>query len=296
MPSRQQIRRRRLTAGGLVALCLIILTAYFSETTGGVFHTMQRGAVEVFSPLQSLASGAIKPFRDGVNWVGDSVHAKGENKKLQLQLSDARIAQARLQQAATENTQLRAMVNFKDSSDFPAGREAVTARVIARSPTEWYGRVTINAGSSDGVRLNDPVIAAGNDSGALVGKITTVAGNASQVTLLTDSTSGAAALIAKRNILGVVKTGAGGEAGAEDLQMVFIQQRGPIHKGDMVVTSGTVEDPTKVDSIFPAGIPIGDVSQVDTEERQLYKRVHIQPYADMRDVQLVQVLVRRGAR
>lgn len=272
-----------------------MLTVYFSETTGGAFHTMQRGAVEVLSPLQSLASGAVKPFRDAVNWVGDSIEAKGENKKLQLQLSDARIAQARLQQAATENAELRALVKFKGSGDFPSSRTAVTARVIARSPTEWYGRVTINAGSKDGVRINDPVVAAGNNSGALVGKVTTVAGNASQVTLLTDSASGVAALIAKRNILGVVKTGAGGEAGADDLQMVFIQQRGRIAKGDMVVTSGTVEDPSKVDSLFPAGIPIGAVSEVDREERRLYGRVHIQPYADIRDAQLLQVLTRGGS-
>lgn len=294
MPTRQQIRRRRITAGALVALCLIMLTVYFSETTGGAFHTMQRGAVEVLSPIQSLASGAVKPLRDGVNWVGDSIHAKGENKKLQLQLSDARIAQARLQQAATENQQLRALVKFKDSGDFPSGRTAVAARVIARSPTEWYGRVTINAGSSDGVRINDPVIAAGNNSGALVGKVTTVAGNASQVTLLTDSESKISALIAKRNILGLIQPGAGGEAGADDLQMAFIEQSGRIAKGDMVVTSGTVEDPEKVESIFPAGIPIGAVSQVDTEERRLYGRVHIEPYADIRDVQLLQVLTRGG--
>jgi rod shape-determining protein MreC len=292
VPTRQQIRRRRITAGALVALCLVMLTVYFSETTGGAFHTMQRGAVEVLSPLQSLASGAVKPFRDAVNWVGDSIHAKGENEKLQLQLSDARIAQARLQQAATENEQLRALLKFKDSGDFPGGRKAVTARVIARSPTEWYSRVTINAGSSDGVRINDPVVAAGNNSGALVGKVTTVAGNAAQVTLLTDSESKISALIAKRNILGLVQPGAGGEAGADDLQMAFIEQSGRIARGDMVVTSGTVDDPEKVESIFPAGIPIGSVSEVETEERRLYGRVHLEPYADIRDVQLLQVLTR----
>jgi rod shape-determining protein MreC len=294
VPTRQQIRRRRITAGALVALCFVMLTVYFSEATGGALHTMQRGAVEVLSPLQSLASGAVKPFSDGVNWVGDSISAKGDNKKLQLQLADARIAQARLQQAATENEQLRGLLKFKESSAFPDSRTAVPARVIARSPTEWYGRVTINAGSSDGVRINDPVIAAGNNSGALVGKVTTVSGNAAQVTLLTDSASGVAALIAPRNILGVVKTGAGGAAGAEDLQMVFIQQRGRIREGDMVVTSGTVDDPSRVDSIFPAGIPIGEVTEVDSEERRLYGRVHITPYADIRDSQLLQVLTRGG--
>jgi rod shape-determining protein MreC len=294
MPTHKQIRRRRLTAGGLVALCLLILTVYFSEATGGALHAMQRGAMGVLSPFQSLASGATKPFRDGIGWIGDSVNAKGENNDLRRQLADARIEVARNQQAATENTQLRALLDFKNSDNFPAGRSTVTARVIARSPTEWYGRVTINSGSSSGIRLNDPVVAAGDNKGALVGRITTLAGNSAQVTLLTDATSGVGAVIAKRNILGVVKTGAGGEAGAEDLQLVYLLQRGRIRVGDMVVTSGTVDDPEKVDSIYPTGIPIGAVSSIDTEERRLYGRVHIKPYADMRNVQLVQVLTHGG--
>lgn len=293
MPTRKQIRRRRLTAGGLVALCLVTLTVYFGESAGGALHTMQRGAMSILSPVQSLASGAIRPFRDGVNWVGDSISAKNENKELRGELADARIEQARLQQAATENNQLRALVGFGKSDAFPSGVTAVAGRVIARSPTEWYGRVTINVGSSKGVRVNDPVIAAGQNRGALVGKVTTVAGGSSQVTLLTDSSSGVAAIIAKRNILGVVKTGAGGEAGAEDLQLVYLLQRGKIRVGDMVVTSGTVENPASVDSLFPAGIPIGRVSEVDEEERRLFERVHLEPYADMRDVQLVQVLTSR---
>jgi rod shape-determining protein MreC len=240
----------------------------------------------VLSPLQSLASGAVKPFRDGVNWVGDSFDAKSENKKLQSQLTDARIQQARLQQAASENEQLAAAVKFKNSDSFPAGRTPVAARVIVRSPTEWYGRVTINKGRSDGVRVNQPVIA----DGALIGKVTTVAGNSAQVTLLTDSQSGVGAMISGKNILGVVKTGAGGEAGADDLQLVYIKQRGEIKVGQMVVTSGTVSEPSQVDSLFPAGIPIGEVSKVDDEERKLYGRVHLKPYADMHDISIVQVL------
>jgi rod shape-determining protein MreC len=112
--------------------------------------------------------------------------------------------------------------------------------------------------------------------------------------LLTDSSSGVSALVTPRDILGTVRTGAGGEAGAEDLQLQYIQQRGRIVVGNMVVTSGSVDEPAEVDSIFPPGIPIGAVSKVDLEERRLYGRVHIKPYADIRDVQLVQVLTKKG--
>lgn len=290
MPSRKQIRRRRLTAAGLIGLSIVALTVYFSETTGGVLHTMQRGAMEVLSPIQSLASGAIKPARDAVNWVGDSIDAKGENETLQRQLRDARIKQARLEGQAAENEKLRSLTKFRDSDDFPTGYTPVTARVIVRSPTEWYGRVTINKGRSSGIRVNQPVIA----EGALIGKVTTVARGSAQVTLLTDSQSGVGAKISGKNILGVVKTGAGGEAGAADLQLVYIRQRGTIKEGELVVTSGTVTDPSEVDSLFPQGIPIGEVSEVDPEERRLYGRVHIKPFADMQDISIVQVLTRTG--
>lgn len=288
MPTRKQIRRRRFTALGLIVASFLALTIYFNETTSGALHTIQRGAMEVVSPLQDLASGAIKPFSDLVDWVGDSFSAKSENEELKRDLQDARIQAARLQKADGENEKLRALLDFNESDSFPSGRKPVTARVIVASPTEWYARVTIDKGSSSGIKLNQPVIA----DGALAGKVTTVSPHAAQVTLLTDSSSGVAGRVAGKNILGIVKTGAGGRAGAEDLQLAYVRERGEIRVGNMVITSGTVTEPTEVESLFPAGIPIGEISRVDSEERQLYGRVHLKPFVDMRDIQIVQVLTK----
>lgn len=288
MPTRKQIRRRRLTALGLIVASFLALTIYFNETTSGVLHTIQRGAMEVVSPLQDLASGAIKPFSDLFNWVGDSFKAKGENKDLKRELQDARITAARLQQADNENEKLKALLDFNESDSFPQGYKPVTARVIVASPTEWYARVTIDKGSSTGIRVDQPVIA----DGALAGKVTTVSPHAAQITLLTDSSSGVAGRVAGKNILGIVKTGSGGRAGADDLQLAYVREDGEIRVGNTVVTSGTVTDPVEVKSIFPRGIPIGAVSRVDSEERQLYGRVHLKPFVDMRDIQVVQVLTR----
>lgn len=290
MHNRKTIRRRRATALGLVGLSIVLLTAYFNEAASGALHSIQRGAMEVLSPLQDLAGGAVKPARDLVNWVGDSFDAKSENKQLKRELADARIQAARLQRADSENVQLRALVDFNEADTFPAGRKAIAARVIVRSPTDWFARVTIDKGSSSGIRVNQPVIA----NGALAGKVTSVSGHAAQVTLLTDSTSGVGAMVAGKNVLGIVQTGSGGEAGADDLQLAYIRQRVAIRVGNMVVTSGTVSTPNQVNSLFPPGIPIGKVSKVDAEERQLYGRVHLTPYVDMRDLRIVEVLTRRN--
>ena len=63
--------------------------------------------------------------------------------------------------------------------------------MIARSPTVWFADVTIDAGSGDGVEVDDPVV---NGDG-LVGTVTAVTGGTAQVTLLTDHSSAVSAKV-----------------------------------------------------------------------------------------------------
>ena len=43
----------------LVVSSLILLTAYFGESAGGGLHSVQRGVLEVVSPIQEGASRAL---------------------------------------------------------------------------------------------------------------------------------------------------------------------------------------------------------------------------------------------
>jgi rod shape-determining protein MreC len=68
----------------------------------------------------------------------------------------------------------------------------------------------------------------------------------------------------------------------------YIDKGAKIHRGDSVVTSGFTS--SKLDSLFPRGIPIGKVTKVSPSEVEQYQRVHMQPYADLRRMNYVQVL------
>jgi rod shape-determining protein MreC len=59
-----------------------------------------------------------------------------------------------------------------------------------------------------------------------------------------------------------------------------------------VNTSGFTS--SRLESLFPRGIPIGRVSKVDFNELETYQRVHVKPFADLRQIDIVQVLTRRG--
>ena len=74
------VRRRRAVLGLLVASSLILLTAYFGESAGGGLYSIQRGVLDVVSPIQEGASRALKPVRDLFGWAGDTLDAKGQLK------------------------------------------------------------------------------------------------------------------------------------------------------------------------------------------------------------------------
>ena len=74
MYDRKTVRRRRAVLLLLVAGSLILVTASF----GDGLRSIERGALEVFGPVQEGASRVLEPFRDAAGWVGDTIDAKGE--------------------------------------------------------------------------------------------------------------------------------------------------------------------------------------------------------------------------
>ena len=79
------IRRRRAVLIALVALSLILLTAYFGEAPNGRLHSVQRDFLAVVSPIQDGANKALKPVRDLFGWFSSTLHAKSQVAELRKQ-------------------------------------------------------------------------------------------------------------------------------------------------------------------------------------------------------------------
>src|SRR3954453_18441367 len=281
MYDKQVVRRRRAALAVLVGLSIVLLTAYFGEGPSGLLHGFQRGAQEVFQPIETGVSRATKPFRDLVGWVGDNLDAKSENDKLKKENADLRQQVARGEAAENENKKLRGLVDLPENPAYPDGPNPLTGRVIARSPTVWSEAVQIDAGSSDGVRVDQPVVT----NGGLAGKVTSVTGATAPGTLIVDPSSSVSAQVLPDGKFGVVEPKVGNP---NDMRLDFLDKKTKVEKGDMVITSGST-DP-KLESLFPKGIPIGRVKRVDPDELDVYERIHIEPFADFKRMEFVQVL------
>jgi rod shape-determining protein MreC len=278
------VRRRRAVLILLVVLSILLLTAYFGEAPGGRLHGVQRAFLTVVSPIQEGANKALKPVRDLFGWVGETVDAKSQRDALRKQ--NDRLRRELVADQAEKRTyrQLLALYHL-DQLGINEYRP-VTATVVGRSPNIWYATVTIDKGEAAGVRVNDPVV----NAEGLVGKVVQVAPDAAQVDLITDSTMGVSARIGTGNATGIVQPKVGDP---NDLLLQYLPANAQANSGENVVTSGTVASPD--DSLYPPGIPIGQVSSVN--EESAYKSVNVHPAANLHNLDVVQVLTAaRGTR
>jgi rod shape-determining protein MreC len=275
---RKQVRRRRAVLTLLVIGSFLLLTITYGQSSGG----LQRGVSTIFSPLQTAADRALKPARDLVGWFDKTFDARGENSRLKEELVTARRQAVAGQEALQENAQLRKLVGLNRGPALAeSAYEPVIGRVISRSPTVWHSTVTIDVGSNDGVRVDDPVIS-GN---GLVGLIASAQGGSAQVTLITDHTSAISAKVLPGGVQGVIRPEIGDP---EDLILDFIDSTKDVHGRQAVVTSGWCAQ--GLCSLFPPGLPVGEVTSAPIVEQEASQQVHLRPYADLANLDLVQVL------
>jgi len=291
---RKQVRRRRAVLVGLIVVALILLSSHFSEAESGPLHTIQRGVATVLSPLSGIAERALKPGRDLINWFDETFEARGENEELRAEVAELRAQVAAGRDAVAENADLKRMLGL-DRSAALGGFEPVTARVIGRSPTVWFSTVTIDEGSSAGIAVNDAVI----NADGLVGRVRATTSGSAEVELITDPDNAVSAealptadideaietALYSENPTGIVAPVAGDP---DDLLLDFIDDQEAIEENQTLITAGWSNG--VVSSAYPPGIPIGTVSQVELGDEGEFQRIHVTAFADLRDLETVQVL------
>jgi rod shape-determining protein MreC len=282
----KQVRRRRAVLAVLVGVSLILLTAYFGSPQSSPLHSIQRGIGDVFSPIEQGASKVLSPVRDIAGWFSDTIHAKSRAARDQKVIHQLEAELAQAQSAELENRQLSRELGLY-SSNVIAAYNKVSADVISHDASLWYSQIEVDRGTGDGVQVNDPVIW----DGALVGKVSSVGSNYAIVTLITDHTFAAAAQVQDQGgDQGVLEPDVGNP---NDLLLTGLQvnpgQPGPA-VGQQVVTLGFKNG--SLQDLYPAGIPIGVVS--DANQNDLYNNheVHVSPDADLRHLDAVQILVK----
>jgi rod shape-determining protein MreC len=271
---------RRAIVVALILVALTLITISFRSPTAGALHDVQGAGSTVLRPFQIAATRIAAPFRDAYDYVHGLASAKSENerlKKINAELRrDALIANARL----AKYPALLSLLHFEQGSSFPNDYAPINVAVISNPGGPFTHTLTIDAGSSSGVRINSPVVS----GDGLVGIVSNVFPHTAEVTLLTDPDSFVAARDLKTQVRGMLHTGPGGTL---ILDQVSKQLR--VEKGDELVTAGTHNK--RYPDLYPYGIPIGRVSSVGATDTATFLQVQVTPYANLGSLDAVGVLV-----
>ena len=274
--------KRRIVVGALALLSLALITGYFRESEDGPLHEVQSIAASAMHPFEVGAERVARPFRDAYGWLSDLFNAREENERLKEQIE--RLTNQAIQNAtaASEVDRLRALLDYRRSLEFPVDYDAIGATVIVDPPNRFEQHVVVSVGSSDGVRMNAPVL---NDEG-LVGRVTKVTRDQSRVTLLTDKESAVSAYDVQTEAYGVIRHGSGNA-----LVLDRVPKEDRVERENVVVTSGRRFG--LLPSIYPRNIPIGMVTSVNNTDIDVNQQIQVDPFVDFSSLDSVLVLIRK---
>jgi rod shape-determining protein MreC len=227
----------------LAALTLITLDARGDD--GGVLSSTRRDVQSVLSPVQSGIHDALRPIGDFLTGAADYGSLKAENNRLRDELTQEAGTSAAATYAESQAEQVLALANLP----FAAGIKTVRAAVIEQPFSNFENSIIINRGTSSGVAVGQPVVAAAG----LAGKVSAVTSTTATVTLITDPTFVCGVALPAANV-----GSATGQGQGENLSVSVIPSRGrspTLQKGEKLWTSDLGGD-------FPGGIPVGSLRTV----------------------------------
>jgi rod shape-determining protein MreC len=280
------VRRRRAVLAVLVAVSLILLTAYFGEAENSPLHSVQQGIVQVFTPIQEGASKVLSPVRDLSSWVSTTLHAKSQNKELRSLNARLNTELAAAGTAVQENKQLNGMLKLTDELDLNQDGP-VYANVTSYNPEVWYDTIKLDKGLGSGIRVGDPVVSAEG----LVGDISSVGSNYAVVAELSSPKFGVAAEIidaSGKTSVGTLQPAVGNPT---TLQISYLPSTSTVNNEDEVVTAAFADPGNAlIKSPYPKGIPIGTVTDFNANTLINDQTVNVSPYVNPRNLSQVEVL------
>ncbi len=210
-------------------------------------------------PLQMLV---LMP-RDAVNQIASYFASTAALQKELTTLKQQQILQAQnIQQStllSTENSHLRRMLELKERTP----GKSLAADILYDARDEYVRKIVMNKGSQHGVALGQPVI----DERGVVGQVTRVFPLTSEVTLLTDKNQAIPVQVERSGMRSVIN--GRGRSGYLDMR---VTSNADIKLGDILVTSG-------LDGIYPAGLQVAKVAQVESKASTTFEVVLCTPLA-----------------
>ena len=230
---------------------------------------IDRAVIAITAPVQQALNWAIDGVVGGVRGYADLRGVRQENDALRLENMQLRAAVQALGEARAENERLRQLLSYTEKVP---GAE-IPARVVGVNPVAKLLSVRISSGENQGVSQGMSVVT----PDGIVGQVIRTTGGYADVALVTDPQSRVGIRVQRSRARG---TAAG--AGRGPLKLENMLRTEDVEDGDLIITSGT-------DGVYPPGLVVGRVANLEKKEHGMFQGADILPAVDI--TRLEEVLV-----
>jgi rod shape-determining protein MreC len=252
------------------ALSLVLL---YADARFHYMESMRKVVAVVVYPLQQLADlpGEVGS-RVSSFFVTQSSLQRENDRLARENFLNAGLLQSQ-QALIAENQHLRALLEMQERVE----QSSVSAEILYFGRDPFGRKVVIDKGAMQDIEEGAAVV----DDTGLVGQVTRAFPWTAEVALITDREQVVPVQIV-RNGLRAVVFGIGYD-GALDLR--FMPVNADIENGDVLVTSG-------IDGVYPAGLPVAVVSNIERNAAYPFARITCTPTAGVNRHRQVLVLAR----
>lgn len=270
----------RYDGGGRSRLLLIVLivTALFLITLDlrgvGLLEGAREGTQTILSPFQRAGNVVLTPFK---NFFSDVTHlgrTRSQIEKLRADNTKLRSELLNRKNADMQLAQLKLILDLAGTAEY----KIVNARVISQGSSQsFYQTITIDAGSSAGIKKNMTVL---SETG-IAGVVTDVYSHTSLIMLATDPAFRIGVRIAGSQQIGIL---AGRGNRSASLQLLDNQTN--VKVGDVLLSRGSVANRP-----FVPGVPVGYVTAVDNSAGAIAQSATVYLYTDFSALGVIAVVV-----
>ena len=258
----------------LPILAVIVVTVLiFNRLLFKLKDQIDKVALPIQSKVYNVANRAIS-IKDIIFSYEEII---AENENLKKENMELKIQKERNQKILEENERLLKLLEMKENGIYKGNLKF--ARVSFSDINNLNSKIFIDLGAEDGIKI-DMITVYGD---YLVGKIVAVHNNYSEIELITNPNSIISAKT-MRDILGIAR-GSDEEDGLLYFQPSIVEDN--LKEGDEIVTSG-------ISDIYPEGIKIGKIEEIDEKENYGYKRVTLKPGFESKDLRELIVIGREN--
>ena len=206
-------------------------TAIVATGIGLAWLIRQTQGVAIMETYQFLS----RPFQSSIS------------KQELLQDAETRELRYRLTELESQNQRMKELLQVK-ANQADAG---VWAVVIGRGADSWWNQILVGKGSNDGVKTGFVVVG----PGGLVGRVSYVSPNSSQILLVSDPNSQVGVVISRSRYTGMLK------GQSQNTAILEFFERDPDAKvGDIVHTS-------QFSTLYPENVPVGRIRSINLDKQ-----------------------------